>query len=101
MLEQAVSSVLYRLTLLEKALHSPEPWSLSVGATQVRAERLVEADGVVFRARFDRRDAVDVPMVSLWCGDELMGARPLNVHGHGRAIDVEWVIRLGEEAVAA
>jgi hypothetical protein len=100
MLEHAVSSVLYRLTLLEKALHSSEPWFLSVGATRVRAERAVVDDGVVFRARFAGHCATDVPMVSLWCADELMGARALSTTD-ARTIDVEWAIRIGAEAIAA
>lgn len=101
MLEKAVSSVLYRLTLLEKALHSTESWYLSVGADRVLAERVVTEDGVVFRATFDPHCAADVPIVSLWCGDELKGARPLPSTGGDDNLEVEWAIRIGTGAVAA
>lgn len=101
MLEAAVSSALYRLTLLEKALHSPEPWYLSVGAERVRAQRAVVTDGVVFSAVFPNQAGRDVPLISLWHGDELSGTRPFAPPGHDDAYSgVEWSIRLGE-AVAA
>lgn len=99
MLEQAVSSALYRLTLLEKALHSTEDWSLSVGAERVLTERIVTDTGVTFRAVFSAHAADDVPIVSLWCGNDLVGARPLSTHDG--PIEIEWAIRLGSGAVAA
>lgn len=99
MLEQAVSSTLYRLTLLEKALHSTDAWFLSVGADRVPAERILTDDGVVFRATFAAHCGIDVPIVSLWCGDELKGARPLPRGGGDEVVEVEWAIRMS--AVAA
>lgn len=101
MLEQVVSSVLYRLTILEKALHSTDPWFLSVGADKVSADRVVTNDGVIFRATFDPHSAADVPIVSLWCGDDLQGARPLPRTSGDDGIEVEWAIRIGTGAVAA
>jgi hypothetical protein len=100
MLEQAVSSALYRLTLLEKALYSADPWYLSVDSEHHRADREMMDNGVVFRARFDTRH-IDVPMVSLWCGDELVGAQPLSISDNDRSVEVAWAISLGSEAVAA
>jgi hypothetical protein len=100
-LEQAVSSALYRLTLLEKALHSTESWSLSVGAERVPATRIVTDDGVTFRATLSSLCAADLPIVSLWCGDELSGTRALPYADHGDGLDVEWGISMGKGAVAA
>lgn len=94
MLEQAVSSTLYRLTLLEKALHSTDQWSLSVGAERVPAERILTDDGVIFRATLDPQCGAEIPIVSLWCGDELKGARSLPRDGSDEALEVEWAIRM-------
>lgn len=99
MLEQAVSSALYRLTLLEKALHSPEPWYLSVGAERREATKQFFDDGVMFLAMFPPHVGEDVPLLSLWHGNDLVGTRPFRSSGD-LPHSVGWYLRLGE-AVAA
>lgn len=100
MLEQAVSSALYRLTLLEKALHSSRPWFLSVGAERVSAEKEHVADGVIFRAVIPAHAGYDVPLLSLWHDDELAGTQSFSPVDNYSDYAVEWYIRL-TEAVAA
>jgi hypothetical protein len=71
-LELAVARALMHWRLIERAVHSHEPWSMSYNGVTVGASRFIRSDRVSFVGHFPPLCPLHQPdlSVSLLCGDE-------------------------------
>jgi hypothetical protein len=97
-LDFAVSRAVTQSRLLERALHSRAPWSISIGEISSAATRFQHDNGVDFTAFFTDVSP-DINMVALFEGETLLSVKPFRYPGSGRFC-LKWDISL-EERVSA
>ncbi len=88
-IELAVSRAITKIHALERALHEPGPWYFRTESAMVPADRMIRADGVVFRAFLP-----EAGFAELWLRDEFVTA--LGQLGGG---SVAYEMSLSAEAV--
>lgn len=100
MLDRAISSAQFRLSLLEKALHDPGPWSITVADRRCEARRVFYRDGVSLLATVPGL-APGADLASLWCGDDLVGVRAIEIPADVDLIEVDWTLQIDTAALAS
>ena len=96
-LDNMVAAAVYRVRLIERALHDLGPWTMSYNGVQAPAVRMIAHDRVIFRAHFPDVCWISEPepTVVLLCDGEPVSARPIERPEDGE-FTMEWEIALPE-----
>lgn len=78
-LDLAVSRAITMVHILERALHAQDPWLMRLDDTVALAQRMVEDHRVVFTAEFPPLKSTGNELLSLYCGEDLVLARPIKI----------------------
>lgn len=96
-LDLLVAEAVFRVRLIERALHDAGPWSIRYGGQDAPAVRMIAADRVIFRAHFPGVCWISDPdeTATLLCGGESVSIRPIEPPQDGE-FTMEWEIALPE-----
>lgn len=96
MLDERVSSALYRLRTLERAVHDAGPWSIVIEGVRHPATRVVTASGVVFTATVPHGKGRAKARAVLECRDEFISVA--DVDTTTSATELSWTLNLAPSA---
>jgi hypothetical protein len=96
-LDLLVAEAVFRVRLIERALHDAGPWSMRYGGFDAPAVRLIAADRVIFRAHFPDVCWISDPgpTVLLLCDGETVSVQSIGRPEDGE-FTMEWEIALPE-----
>lgn len=101
-LDSVAARMVMRARQIERALHDPGPWSISVGSHRhqwkIPARKVVGDTHVSFIAVVPL-DEGDVVFAELMSGDDIVAVKALS--GTGRYAEVTWTFEVVEAAVQA
>lgn len=99
-LDLTAARVVFLARQFERAVNDPGPWEMSFHGHRVPASRVVREHSVVFWAHFPDACWLDGGDLSLLCGGELHGSRPVEQPEDGQ-FRVTWEIGLPSALVGS